>query len=63
MGIADILSAAQSFQLTDEQKAAVKNAVKACEGNKDKIVEEVKKHGINITAEQVDMVIGMVDKL
>lgn len=63
MGIADIMSAVQSFKLTDEQKVAVKNAVKACEGNKEKIVEEVKKHGINITVDQVDMVIGMVDKL
>lgn len=63
MGLGDIFAAAKSFSLTDEQKAAVKNAVKSCEGNKTQIVEELKKHGINITVEQVDMVIGMVNNL
>lgn len=63
MGIGDILSAAKAINLTEEQKTAVKNAVKSCEGNKDKIAEELKKHGINVSADQIDMVIGMVDKL
>lgn len=66
MGLADlgnIVNAVKNFNLTDEQKAAVKNAVKSCGDNKEKILEELKKHNINISADQVDSVIKMVDKL
>lgn len=66
MGLADlgnIVNAVKSFNLTDEQKTAVKNAVKTCGNNKDKILEELKKHNVNISADQIDSVIKMVDKL
>ncbi len=66
MGLADlgnILNTVKSLNITEEQKQAVKNAVKTCGNNKDKILEELKKHNINISADQIDSVIAMVDKL
>lgn len=66
MGLEDlgnIVNLVKSINLTDEQKVAVKNAVKTCGNNKDKILEELKKHNINISADQIDSVIKMVDKL
>ena len=61
--LGNIVNAVKNFNLTDEQKTAVKNAVKTCGNNKEKIQEELKKHNINISADQIDSVIKMVDKL
>ena len=63
MGISDIMNAAKAFNLTDEQKAAVKKVASEASGNKDTIATELKKHGINVTADQVDMVLKMAEKL
>lgn len=66
MGLEDlgnIINTVKSLNLTDEQKAAVKNAVKTCGNNKQQIIEELKKRNINISADQIDMVIGLADKL
>jgi len=61
--LGNIINTVKNFNLTDEQKAAVKSAVKTCGDNKQKIAEELKKHNINVSADQIDSVLGMVDKL
>jgi len=66
MGIEDlggIVNAVKGLNITDEQKEAIKNAVKTCGNNKDQILAELKKRNINVSAEQIDMVLGLADKL
>ena len=63
MGLEDLMSAAKAFNLTDDQKQAVKKVVKEAAGNKATIVAEVNKLGIKISEDQVDMVTKLVDKL
>lgn len=63
LNIGNIVSSVKGLSLTDEQKGIVKKVVAAANGNKKKIVEELNKHNIKITEDQVDMVIGMADKL
>ena len=63
MELGDILNAAKAFTLTDEQKASVKKIVKEAAGNKSVITAELKKVGINVSDNQIDSVIAMVDKL
>lgn len=61
--LGNIVNAVKNLNITDEQKAAIKNAVKTCGNNKEKIVEELKKHNVNVSASQIDTVLGMIDKL
>lgn len=61
--IGSVMNMAKSLTLTDEQKAVVKQVVKSCEGNKAKIQEELKKHNIPVSAEQIDAVIKLAEKL
>ena len=61
--LGNIINAVKNFNITDEQKEIIKNAVKTCGNNKAKIVEELKKHNINLNEGQIDNVLGMLDKL
>lgn len=61
--LGNIVNAVKNLNITDEQKAAIKNSVKTCGNNKEKIVEELKKHNVNVSASQIDTVLGMIDKL
>lgn len=63
MNIGDVINAAKAINLTDEQKQTVKKVVKEAAGNKAVIVSELNKRGIKITDSQVDMVVGLVDKM
>lgn len=63
MGLEDLMNAAKAFNLTDEQKEAVKKVVKEASGNKATIVAELNKRGIKISEDQVDMVTKLVDKI
>ena len=63
MDLGNLINAAKSFNLTDEQKEIVKKVAKEASGNKEKILEELKKHKINVPEDKIDMVLKMVDKL
>jgi len=61
--LGNLVSAIKGLSLSDEQKETVKSVVKTAAGNKAVILDELKKRSINISENQVDAVIAMVDKL
>ena len=66
MGLADlgnIINAVKGLNITDEQKAQIKEVVKQAGNNKDTIIAELKKRNINVSADQIDSVIALADKL
>ena len=63
MELTDLMSIAKTLNLSADQKDIIKKVLKEAAGNKTKIAAELKKHGINVTAEQIDMIMKVADKL